>query len=241
MGDYSLFLLLALLAEIIGTISGFGSSILFVPLASVFLDFKLVLGITAVFHVFSNLAKIYFFHEGIDKKIVIKLGIPAVIFVTIGALLTNYMPQKSIELGMNVLILILAIYLISGHSKSLKETNSNLYLGGTISGFLAGLIGTGGAIRGIILTAFNLEKNVFIATSAMIDLGVDSSRAAVYIANGYFSKEHLGLIPFLILISIVGSYLGKRILQYIPEKAFHYVVLGVIGATALLQTIKYFW
>jgi uncharacterized membrane protein YfcA len=241
MGDYSLFLLLALLAEIIGTISGFGSSILFVPLASVFLDFKLVLGITAVFHVFSNLAKIYFFHEGIDKKIVIKLGIPAVIFVTIGALLTNYIPQKSIELGMNVLILILAIYLISGHSKSLKETNSNLYLGGTISGFLAGLIGTGGAIRGIILTAFNLEKNVFIATSAMIDLGVDSSRAAVYISNGYFSKEHLILIPFLILISIVGSYVGKRILQYIPEKAFHYVVLGVIGATALLQTIKYFW
>ncbi|MEY3645562.1 MAG: hypothetical protein RL127_270 [Bacteroidota bacterium] len=241
MGDYSLFLLLALLAEIIGTISGFGSSILFVPVASVFLDFKLVLGITAVFHVFSNLAKIYFFHEGIDKKIVMKLGIPAVIFVTIGALLTNYMPQKSIELGMNVLILFIAIYLISGHSKSLKETNSNLYLGGTISGFLAGLIGTGGAIRGIILTAFNLEKNVFIATSAMIDLGVDSSRAAVYISNGYFSKEHLILIPFLILISIVGSYVGKRILQYIPEKAFHYVVLGVIGATALLQTIKYFW
>jgi uncharacterized membrane protein YfcA len=241
MGDYSLFLLLALLAEIIGTISGFGSSILFVPIASVFLDFKLVLGITAVFHVFSNLAKIYFFHEGIDKKIVIKLGIPAVIFVTIGALLTNYIPQKSIELGMNVLILFIAIYLISGHSKSLKETNSNLYLGGTISGFLAGLIGTGGAIRGIILTAFNLEKNVFIATSAIIDLGVDSSRAAVYISNGYFSKEHLILIPFLILISIVGSYVGKRILQYIPEKAFHYVVLGVIGATALLQTIKYFW
>ncbi len=241
MGDYSLFLLLALLAEIIGTISGFGSSILFVPIASFFLDFKLVLGITAVFHVFSNLAKIYFFHDGIDKKIVMKLGIPAVIFVTIGALLTNYIPQKSIELGMNVLILFIAIYLISGHSKSLKETNSNLYLGGTISGFLAGLIGTGGAIRGIILTAFNLEKNVFIATSAMIDLGVDSSRAAVYISNGYFSKEHLILIPFLILISIVGSYVGKRILQYIPEKAFHYVVLGVIGATALLQTIKYFW
>jgi hypothetical protein len=241
MGDYSLFFLLALLAEIIGTVSGFGSSILFVPIASIFLDFKVVLGITAVFHVFSNLAKIYFFHEGIDMKIVLKLGIPAVIFVTIGALLTNYIPQKSIELAMNILILLLALYLISGHAKTLKETSTNLYLGGTISGFLAGLIGTGGAVRGIILTAFSLEKNVFISTSAIIDLGVDSSRAAVYIASGYFTKEHLVLIPFLILISIAGSYLGKRILQYIPEKAFHYVVLGVIGITALLQTIKYFW
>jgi uncharacterized membrane protein YfcA len=241
MGDYSLFFLLALLAEIIGTVSGFGSSILFVPIAYLFLDFKVVLGITAVFHVFSNLAKIYFFHEGIDKKIVLKLGIPAVIFVTIGALLTNYIPQKSIELAMNILILLLALYLISGHAKTLKETSANLYVGGTISGFLAGLIGTGGAVRGIILTAFSLEKNVFIATSAIIDLGVDSSRAAVYIAQGYFTQEHLKLIPFLILISIVGSYLGKRILQYIPEKAFHYVVLSVIGITALIQTIKYFW
>jgi uncharacterized membrane protein YfcA len=241
MGDYSLFLILALLAEIIGTISGFGSSILFVPIASIFLDFKLVLGITAVFHVFSNLAKIYFFHEGIDKKIVVKLGIPAVIFVTLGALLTHYIPQKSIELGMNFIILAVAIYLISGQSKTLKETNLNLYMGGSISGFLAGLIGTGGAIRGIILTAFNLEKNVFIATSAIIDLGVDSSRAAVYISHGYFSKDHIILIPFLIVISIVGSYIGKLILKRIPEKTFHFVVLSVIALTSIIQTIRFFW
>jgi uncharacterized membrane protein YfcA len=71
MGEYSLFFILALIAEVIGTISGFGSSILFVPLASIFLDFKMVLGVTAVFHIFSNLSKIYFFHTGIDRKIVI--------------------------------------------------------------------------------------------------------------------------------------------------------------------------
>lgn len=46
---YALFFILALLAEILGTLSGFGSSILFVPIASLFLDFKIVLGITAVF------------------------------------------------------------------------------------------------------------------------------------------------------------------------------------------------
>jgi uncharacterized membrane protein YfcA len=241
MSDYSLFFILALLAEIIGTVSGFGSSILFVPMASLFLDFKMVLGITAVFHIFSNLSKIYFFHTGIDKNIVIKLGIPAIIFVTIGAFLTTYIPQKTIELAMNLLILAIAIYLISGHAKSLKETNTNLYLSGTISGFLAGLIGTGGAIRGIMLSVFSLEKNVFIATSAIIDLGVDSSRAAVYISQRYFQKEHLILIPFLILISIIGSYIGKIILQRMPEKVFHYVVLGVIGLTSLIQAVRYFW
>ncbi|MEY4987110.1 MAG: hypothetical protein RL567_889 [Bacteroidota bacterium] len=241
MGQYLYFFLLALLAEIIGTISGFGSSILFVPLASLVLDFKVVLGITAVFHVFSNLSKIYLFQSGIDKKITLKLGIPAVLFVTLGAWLTNYIPQKEIELGMNFIIFSIALYMMSGHHKRIKESNTNLYLGGTLSGFFAGLIGTGGAIRGITLAAFNLEKDAFIATSAIIDMGVDVSRAGVYIASGYFQREHIIMIPFLIIISIAGSYLGKRILKYIPEKTFQYIVLGVILLTSLLQGVKYFW
>lgn len=237
---FYLFFLLALLAEIVGTISGFGSSILFVPLASYFIDFKLVLGITAVFHVFSNLSKIILFQKGINKNIAIKLGIPAVLFVILGAYLTSVIPLKEIELSMNLIILALTVFLITGAGKRMKQSNFNLYMGGTISGFLAGLIGTGGAIRGITLAAFGLEKDVFIATSALIDLGVDSSRAVVYILQGYFTKEHIILLPFLILIAIVGSYLGKKILAYLPEKYFHYVVLGVIGTISILQTIQYF-
>ena len=112
MEKYIYFFLLAFVAEVIGTISGFGSSILFVPLASMFFDFKAVLAITAVFHVFSNLSKIYLFKTGIQKDIVLKLGIPAVVFVIIGALLTNIIPQKEIELVMNIVLVLLSVFLI---------------------------------------------------------------------------------------------------------------------------------
>jgi len=61
------------------------------------------------------------FQKGIDKKIALKLGIPAVVSVIIGALLTHYIPQKQTEMGMNVLIFCLAIYLLfGGHKKSSK-------------------------------------------------------------------------------------------------------------------------
>lgn len=240
METHTLFFFLALLAEIIGTVSGFGSSILFVPLASLILDFKIVLGVTAVFHVFSNTSKILLFRKGIDKNIVIKLGIPAVLFVILGALLTSLIPQKKIELSMNIIILALSIYLMSGAHRRIQKNNQNLYSGGAISGFLAGLIGTGGAIRGITLAAFQLEKDVFIATSAVIDFGVDLSRAVVYISQGYFHREHIILIPFLIIISILGTYIGKIILTKISENAFRYIVLSVIIITTILQTVHYF-
>ena len=58
------FLLLALIAEIIGTIGGFGSSVFFVPIGNFYFDFYSVLGLTAVFHLSSNLSKIFLFKKG---------------------------------------------------------------------------------------------------------------------------------------------------------------------------------
>lgn len=239
--NYFLFLLLAFVSEVIGTVSGFGSSILFVPLASLFFDFKSVLGITAVFHVFSNLSKILLFRNGVEKNLVLKLGIPAVIFVAIGALITSFFPTKQIELVMNLVLVFLSVYLLLNSKKQLKQTDANLYFGGIMSGFIAGVAGTGGAIRGSVLSAFQLRKDVFIATSAMIDLGVDFSRAAVYISNGYFNSEHLFLIPFLIGIGFLGTYFGKFILGYTSEVVFKYIVIGVIISTAIFQIIRYFF
>ncbi|MEW5675733.1 sulfite exporter TauE/SafE family protein [Flavobacterium enshiense] len=241
MEDLLIFFVLALIAEIIGTVSGFGSSILFVPLAALFFDFKIVLGITAVFHVFSNISKIMLFRKGIDKSIFIKLGIPAIVFVIIGALLTKYIPQKEIELGMSFVLLALSVYLIFNINKTIEKNNKNLFIGGTLSGFLAGLIGTGGAIRGLTLTAFNLQKDIFIATSALIDLGVDSSRAVIYIYNGYFLKEHIIYIPGLIVVSILGTWIGKKILERTSQKYFRYIVLGVILITSVVQSVNYFF
>lgn len=156
--QYIWFLLLALLAEIIGTVSGFGSSILFVPIASLYFDFTSVLGITAVFHVFSNLSKIALFRNGINRPIALKLGIPAVVMVLIGALLTHFLPTPTLELAMTIVVLALAVFLILFFKKPLPQSNFNLYSGGALSGLIAGVAGTGGAIRGLTLAAFQLPK-----------------------------------------------------------------------------------
>lgn len=241
MERYYLFYVLALIAEIIGTISGFGSSILFVPIASLFFDFKVVLGITAIFHVFSNLSKIYLFRKGINKHIAFKMGLPAVVFVIIGALLTNLFPQRELELIMGLLVFLLALYLLLHMKNTIQQTNSNLIKGGVISGFLAGLVGTGGAIRGLTLTAFGLEKDIFIATSALIDLGVDSSRAIVYALNGYVHREMLVTIPILLVISFVGTWIGKLLLKKISQQLFKQLVLWLILLTSLGQIASHLY
>lgn len=235
-----LFTLLALVAEIIGTISGFGSSVFFVPVAAYFFDFHSVLGITAIFHVFSNLSKIYFFKRGVNWNIVLYLGIPAIIFVSIGAYLSKFFDSTLLELILAVFLIGFSILFLIAQNVIIKPTHTNSIIGGSISGFVAGLLGTGGTIRGMTLAAFNLNKDVFIATSAFIDFGVDLSRGIVYFSNGYMHWHDMKFVLILIAVSIVGTYIGKKVLDRVSETTFKRIVLFVIlgiGITTLMQQI----
>jgi len=234
-----LFILLVLLAEIIGTVGGFGSSMLFVPIASFFIEFHYVLGITALFHVLSNLSKIYLFRKGFNKALVMQLGIPAVIAVVIGAWCTRFIDTKWLEIIMGIMLMLLSLFLFIFSNKKLRATLINTIGGGIISGFVAGLLGTGGAIRGLTLSAFALNKDIFIATSAIIDLGVDFSRSLVYFANGYLMPDYLKLIPILLVLSYTGSYLGKKILNFVPEAIFKKIVLILVSFAGIITILKW--
>lgn len=233
--QYFFFFSLTFLCEILGTISGFGSSVLFVPLASLFFDFREVLAITALYHVFSNLSKIGIFYKSIDKDLALKMGLPAVLFVSLGAWLSQFVNAQLFQTILNVFLILLCLFIWINNSIVLKPTTGTYIISGASSGFLAGIVGTGGAVRGFTLAALNIEKETFVATSAMIDMGVDTSRAIVYFTNDYFQKFMYGLVPGLLIISLLGSYIGKKILSQIPEEKFKNMVLFFIMGLSIYQ------
>lgn len=235
-----LFILLALVAEILGTVGGFGSSLFFVPIAGYFLDFQSVLGITALFHVSSNLTKIAFFRKGVDKRLLLSIGIPAVLFVIIGSIVGKYLDEWILNILLAGFLILLSLFFLIARSFELKPTLSNSITGGIISGLMAGLLGTGGAIRGMVLAAYNLKIEVFIATSAIIDLAIDASRSVVYTMNGYVHTHDLYLVPILLVVSIAGTYLGKLILKRLSDKQFKSIVLILVLITGVVTLVKAF-
>jgi uncharacterized membrane protein YfcA len=227
------------MAEILGTVGGFGSSMFFVPIASYFLDFHSVLGITALFHVSSNVTKIFFFRKGYSTKLIINIGIPAVLFVILGSYISRFIKTDILEILLGCFLVCVSLVLLLFKKIIIKPTTFNSVSGGIISGFIAGLLGTGGAIRGITLSAFSLPHDVFIATSAIIDLGIDSSRSVVYYLNGYITKDILYLVPILLVVSITGTWIGKKILGRMSEDQFKSTVLLLILITGIITLLKF--
>ena len=233
-----LFLLAAFLCEILGTIGGFGSSVFFVPIAGFFFSFNMVLAITGILHVFSNVNKLLLFKNSIDKKLLLYYGIPSVLLVLAGSYLSTFTSFELAELTLAIFLVIFSVTLLLLPNLQLPATRNNALLSGALAGLLAGFNGTGGAIRGISMAAFNLEKNTFVATSAAVDLGVDVSRSAVYLSYGYFDKQYWYLIPLLLVISFFGSLVGKKLLNRIPQEKFKKLVLYLILGIGLILLYK---
>jgi uncharacterized protein len=240
-GRSATFLLLALLAEVAGTVGGFGSSVFFVPVANFYFDFHSVLGITALFHLASNASKLGLFRGGIDRGLLLRLGVPSVVFAVLGGLASAWVLTQWLEATLAVFLLGLSGWMLLRPRWRLAATTRSAVLGGALSGGMAGLVGTGGAVRGMTLAAFDLRKDVFIATSAAIDMGIDLGRTVVYARNGYIHGHDLAWVPLLAVVAIAGTWLGKRILSRMPQAMFRRVALVMvfgIGLVTLYQALR---
>lgn len=79
------------------------------------------------------------------------------------------------------------------------------------------------------MTLFGLAKERYIATIASIALLVDFTRIPFYFGQGFLSREYLQLIPVLLIIAFVGSWIGKKIVNIIPTEILRKVILiGII-------------
>jgi uncharacterized membrane protein YfcA len=236
-----LFFILALLCEIIGTLSGFGSSVFFVPLAGLFYPHHEVLFITSFLHLFSNMFKLWFFRASIRWDLTLKFGIPAVLFTICGAWLSEYVDNRLAQLLLGIFLIFFSVFMMIFIQFRLRKDMTNVISTGSLSGFIAGIAGTGGAIRGLGLMAFDLEKNLFVGTSAAIDMGVDFSRFWIYIANGFYNSKVYILFPMLLAASWIGTYVGKRLLDRVTQANFRRIVLYLILGIGIYLMGRYFY
>jgi uncharacterized membrane protein YfcA len=235
---YAVFFIFALICEILGTIAGFGSSVLFVPLLNFFMPSPVVMALTSILHNFSNIAKIGMFRKTINYRLLFLFGIPSLLLTIVGAVLTAHVKTVYIEMILAVFLVFFSLLFLLRPLLILPANAINAISTGSLAGFFAGFTGTGGAIRGIGLTAFDLEKDFFVGTSAAIDFGVDFSRFFIYLKNGFLQQQYYWYIPLLFIASFLGSWIGKLLLARINQRVFKKMVLIFILLIGLSMLYK---
>jgi uncharacterized membrane protein YfcA len=231
--------ILTVVASAVGTITGFGTSTIMVPVLLLSYAVPETLLFVGIIHWFGNLWKILLFRAGLRWKLILCFGIPGIVASYFGASLVPDLPKELLRRIIGGVMVAYVLFLLVQGSFKLKQNIKAGICGGALSGFLAGIFGIGGAVRGMFLTAFDLPKAVYISTAGAIAIFIDTTRLTKYLVDGsrleYFP---LWTMPLFVIASFVGAHTAKRIVDNIPQKHFR----TVVGVFLLLVALKLlFW
>jgi len=224
--EHIIFLLAAFLAAVLATLAGFGSSTLLIPISLFFMDIKTAVFLVACFHLFNNLFKVRLFFRKIDFKTFWLFGIPSILFAFLGARFISEIPTVHLIKSLAVFLILFSVYSLWNPHLKIAGNRFNAILGGTLSGFLAGLIGLGGAIRAMFLVSFGMSREVYVATAALIALVVDLTRIPTYLWTGLIhDRSYYVLLPWLLIIAYIGVRTGKILLEKISHSTSRKIIL----------------
>lgn len=228
-GSIVLFLLCAAVAEVIGTMAGFGAATVLTPIASLFLEIKTAVAVVACFHLFGNASRLVFFGRHIDWRLVVQFGVPGVLLSFAGASASAWLPAPQIRTLLGAFLVVYAMLEALGITAArVPAKPGTLIVGGMASGLIAGLIGTGGAVRSVCLLSFGLPKDAYIGTSALIALVVDATRVPVYLTQQFIPATLVPVVLALTVVAFGGAWVGQRLVRQISARRFQQIVLVLL-------------
>ena len=218
----------ALIAEIAGTIAGFGSSSIFLPVALQFLTYQNALILVAIYHIFGNLSRFSMFWRHRNSKIFWLFGIPSVIATVLWARLAGMIDPHILKIILWITLIIYALYSLLSKPWNITISPRVWRLWWALSGFSAWLIWTWWVLRWAFMTLFNLSKESYIATIASVALLVDMTRIPVYFRQWFMDKQYYIYIPFLFVIAFIWSYIWKLIVKNIDTWVLRKIIYVAI-------------
>lgn len=233
-----LFFVVAFIAATVASVAGFGTATMTIPFLAAIVSLKAAIPLIACFHGFSGLWRLVQLRQMVNWRLMLLYGVPSVITAFLGARLFLTVPIEAIGLGVGIFLILWAVYSIVSPGKTMPEKPWILTIGGCISGFTAGLIGLGGAIRGAFLISTKIKKETYVATSAAIALITDITRVTTYLVQGSIEPQYYWYIPVFFVVGFAGSWVGVRqVLKRLPElvvKRVVYVVLILVSINFIL-------
>lgn len=196
-----------------------------------FFPVELAIALTGVVHFFNNLFKIILVGKNADKNVLIRFGIPAVIFAFIGAWVLLQIPDVAplfsyqlwgktfdvypVKFTIAIILIFFASFDLIPYFQKLQFDKSKLPIGGILSGFFGGLSGNQGALRTAFLIKAGLTKEVFIGTAVVVSTFVDFTRIGVYATRmaGTNILNNIPLITCATLAAIAGAFIGNKLLK----------------------------
>lgn len=232
--------LIVLLAYIIFGISGFGSTLVAIPLLAHLFPIKFVIPMVVLLDCIATIRQAVKLRGGVYKKEMLPLLPFMLAGMGAGVFLLIRLPGEILLLCLGVFVFGYGIYYALRHDSVFRLARWTAAPIGLFAGTTSALFGVGGPLYVMYLAGRGATPDHIRATMPVIFSFTTVGRIALFAATGLFSESVLLTAAALLPVMVIGLYFGNRLhLNLSRENAVRIVggLLVVSGISLLFRAL----
>ncbi|MEA2096225.1 MAG: sulfite exporter TauE/SafE family protein [Candidatus Cloacimonadota bacterium] len=222
-------------------LTGFGFSILAVPLITLFISPKIAVPILLIYSMIINIVVLYSTRKAVNLKKIWILLAAGIITMPLGTHLLVIMNENILKIFIGSMILVFGILLLIGFRKQFANEKLAMLPVGILSGLLGGSISISGPPIILFLSNQNMDKHTFRGNLSAYFFILNLFTIPVYYLNGLLTKEvwnySLTFFPGLLIGVFVGSFFSHKIKDG-HFKKLTLMLLIVMGILSIISGFK---
>ncbi|MEJ2763450.1 sulfite exporter TauE/SafE family protein [Photobacterium sp. MCCC 1A19761] len=221
---------IALLTSTVAGILGFGGGMLLIATLPVFLHPAVIIPLHGITQLASNASRMVFSIKDVRWSLLPPFLVGSAVGILLFGFLLANLPTGLIPVAIGLYIL---LSLWSERFSQWIKRYENFYLVGGLQTGLGLMVGATGPLALSVLTKRLTDQNQIIATSALMMAISHIAKILVFGYLGFSFAEHLETLLYLVTGSIIGSWLGTRLRQFVGNPHMIMVIKLALSLLAI--------
>jgi uncharacterized membrane protein YfcA len=226
------------LAGVIQGLTGFGFSLVTVPILVLFISPKTTVPIVLILTCVLNTMLFFGSRQWSDPRRVRPLVISGIAAVPVGALFLTVLDAGLLRLIIGSAIVLFASGFLAGFRREIRNEKRGFVSVGLISGLLNGSISVGGPPVILFLTNQGVAKRSFRANLVTYFMFLNLATIPAYYVGGLLNATVLRYAALLVPGMILGAVTGSRLVARVSEKGFRKITLIIVIAAGALSVLS---
>ena len=191
--------------------------------------------ILTVAQLIGNASRVWFNRDELELPVVGWFALGGVPTALIGGFLFAAVPVSFLIRLLGLFLIVTVVYRHAGKPSALRLPLRGFALLGAVLSFLSALLGSIGPIMIPFFLAYGLVKGSLIGTEALATVVMHVTKLVAYRRVSILTSDNIVIGLVLGSIMVAGSFIGKRILDRLPERIF----ILLIDATLVIAGIGF--
>jgi uncharacterized membrane protein YfcA len=227
----------ALVASTVAAVTGFGGAAILLPILVWLFGIREAVPILTIAQLFGNGSRVWFNRTAIDYRVVLWFSFGGVPLAILGGMLFAKAPLGFLTRLLGAFLILIVILRHTRREQLFRPRLRHFALIGAGSSVFSALLGSVGPLMAPLFLAYGLTKGAYIGTEALCTVVMHVFKLVAYGHTGLLTVHVLAAGVLLGPIMISGSFIGKKILDALPEKVFVLVIDATLVAAGALFLI----